>query len=183
VDLGFDLGPGREIDAHSMPNEMRGDGPYPHVDVERIFDFALAGLADFQRRAPIDALSFTTHGAAAALLRGEGLALPVLDYEFPGPDALAADYDRLRPDFAETFSPRLPLGLNLGAQLYWQSVEFAAEFERVERIVTYPQYWAWRFAGIAATEVSSLAAQSDLWNPQARKLSSLAMRQGWDRKL
>ena len=35
--------------------------------------------------------------------------------------ALAADYDAVRPPFAETGTPRLPIGLNLGAQLFWQA--------------------------------------------------------------
>ena len=55
------------------------------------------------------------HGATVALVDHDGLVLPVLDYEFSGPDALAADYDRLRPDFAVTGSPRMPGGLNIGA--------------------------------------------------------------------
>lgn len=69
--------------------------------------------------------------------------MPVLDYEFDGPDSLADLYDQIRPDFAETFSPRLPLGLNLGAQLFWQARTFPAAFSRADRLVTDPQYWAW----------------------------------------
>ena len=58
------------------------------------------------------------------------LALPVLDYEHDGPDALAADYDAVRPPFAETGTPRLPVGLNLGAQLFWQARTFPDDFAR-----------------------------------------------------
>ena len=46
------------------------------------------------------------------------LVMPILDYEHDGPDRLAADYDAVRPPFAETGTPRLPIGLNLGAQLF-----------------------------------------------------------------
>ena len=52
------------------------------------------------------------------------LALPVLDYEHDGPESWRADYDAVRPPFAETGTPRLPVGLNLGAQLFWQQRRF-----------------------------------------------------------
>ena len=73
----------------------------------------------------------TTHGATCALLDAHGdLALPVLDYEHDGPDTLAAEYDAVRPPFAETGSPRLPAGLNLGAQIFWQQRRFPDAFAR-----------------------------------------------------
>jgi sugar (pentulose or hexulose) kinase len=176
----FDLEASQELAARIMPNQVRGDGPYPHFDVDGIFDFALDALAELARIAPIDAISITTHGASAALLGGEGLALPVLDYEHDGPDALAVAYDEIRPSFAETCSPRLPHGLNLGAQLHWQAQSFPEQFAKVDRIVTYPQYWAWRLCGVVATEVTSLGCHTDLWNPRERRASSLASRLGWD---
>ncbi len=50
------------------------------------------------------------------------LALPVLDYEFDGPDRLCRrPMTRCARPFAETGTPRLPVGLNLGAQLFWQA--------------------------------------------------------------
>ena len=177
----FDLQASQEIAARTMPNDVRKDGPYPHFKVDRIFDFAMDSLAELARHAPIDAVSITTHGASAALLGADGLALPVLDYEHDGPNQVAESYDRVRPSFAETFSPRLPNGLNLGAQLFWQAQSFPDQFARVERIVTYPQYWAWRFTGVAATEVTSLGCHTDLWNPRDRRMSTLVARLGWDR--
>ena len=179
----FDLQEDCEIAARTMPNEVRKDGPYTHFDVDRIFDFALDALADLATRSPVDAVSITTHGASAALLNGDDLALPVLDYEHDGPDTLAAAYDRVRPAFAETCSPRLPIGLNLGAQLHWQAQTFPDRFARADRIVTYPQYWAWRLCGVAATEVTSLGCHTDLWNPKERHFSSLVTRLGWDRMM
>ncbi|HVR66768.1 MAG TPA: carbohydrate kinase [Verrucomicrobiae bacterium] len=169
----FDLQEGRETAARVMPNEVRSDGPYPHFDVDRIFDFALGAMAELARYQPVNAVSITTHGAAAALLAGSGLALPVLDYEFAGPDTLASLYDQMRPEFAETFSPRLPLGLNLGAQLFWQARTCPAAFSKADRLVTYPQYWAWRLTGISATEVTSLGCHTDLWNPRRQGFSKL----------
>src|SRR5262245_18066643 len=85
----FDLQAGQELSTLTMPNRTRSDRPYPHFDVDQIFAFALDALADLARQSPLDAISMTTHGASAALLGEDGLALPVLDYEHDGPDGVS----------------------------------------------------------------------------------------------
>jgi sugar (pentulose or hexulose) kinase len=103
----------------------------------------------------------------------------VLDYEHAGPEELAADYAALADDFADSFSPPLPLGLNLGRQIFWQSRRFPEEFARVTDILTYPQYWAWRLCGVKASEVTSFGCHTDLWRPREGRLSGLVERAGW----
>ena len=160
------------------PNTVRPDGIYTHHDAAMLWDFLLKGLALAR---DVSAISVTTHGASAALVDGSGnLALPILDYEHPGPDSLGPDYDALRPPFAETGSPRLPLGLNLGAQLYWQSRAFPADFARVRHILTLPQYWSFLLSGVAASEYTSLGCHTDLWNPVEGRFSSLVGKLGWE---
>ncbi len=171
----------------TLSNPAKNDGPYPHLDVPRLWDFVCDALGGLNREAAIDAISITGHGSAGAFITGDpdgdGLALPILDYEYPGPDELAAEYDRVRPDFSESLSPRLPCGLNLGAQIFWQERRFPEPFEAATAYLTYPQYWAWRLSGVAATEMCSLGAHSDMWNPRALHWSSLVTRLGWERKL
>ncbi len=175
----LDAAQGDEIWARRVPNAVRRDGPYPHADVVAIEAFLLDALADAAAAVGIDAVSITTHGATGALIGPDGLVLPVLDYEHDGPDALADEYARIRPAFAETFSPRLPGGLNLGAQLFWQARRFPDAFGRATAFLTYPQYWAWRLTGTAATEPTSLGCHTDLWAPEARGFSTLVDRMGW----
>lgn len=172
-----------ERDVRKVPNHVLGDGPYPHFDTEALWGFILDGLTALSANNRIDAISITTHGVAAALLDEAGeLVLPVLDYEHDGPQRMAASYDALRPPFAETGTPRLPVGLNLGAQFWWQSQAFPEAFARVRTILTYPQYWTWRLTGTAAAEVTSLGCHTDLWSPAARDYSSMVDALGW-RKL
>src|SRR6185295_16781485 len=76
-----DLASGKVVAMRTMPNVVLRDGPYPHFDVERIWGWVLAGLAEFAAEAPVAAISTTTHACAFALLGRDGLALPVLDYE------------------------------------------------------------------------------------------------------
>ena len=169
-----------EIAVTKRPNAVLQGPPYPHYDVEGLWQFILDGLKRFQAEFGVDAISITTHGASAVLLDADGqLAAPALDYEFDGPDTLAADYDAIRPPFAETGSARLPLGLNLGAQLYWQFRTFPDLRAKTQVILTYPQYWAFRLSGVAVNEVTSLGCHTDLWMPEEGKYSSLVAREGW----
>jgi len=169
-----------EVALRRMKNAPLRQAPYPHHDVEALWTFILNSLAALNREQRIDAISITTHGATGVLVSTSGdLALPVLDYEFDGPDRLAADYDAIRPPFAETGTPRLPLGLNLGAQFFWQQKRFPAEFAKAVAMLMYPQYWALRLTGIAANEVTSLGCHTDLWDPWDADFSSLVDHMGW----
>jgi sugar (pentulose or hexulose) kinase len=179
----FDMATGREHDVATCPNTVLREGLYPHHDIERMWEFMLDALGRIQAETPIDAISITAHGASITLVDAEGnLAMPMLDYEHDGPDLLSAEYDAVRPPFAETGSPRLVCGLNVGAQLYWQMKTFPEQFARVASIVPYPQFWALRLTGVVATEMTSIGAHTDLWNPWTKDYTSLVDAMGW-RKL
>ncbi|MBR9765350.1 MAG: carbohydrate kinase [Rhodobacteraceae bacterium] len=163
-----------EIAVVTRPNTVRPGPPYPHFDLEGHWEFFLTHLRAFHESHGIDGISITTHGAAAVLLdAGGGLACPMLDYEHSGPDDLAQAYDALRPPFAQTGAARLPMGLNLGAQLHWLLETQPGLRERLAHVVTYPQYWGYRLTGRFATDVSSLGCHTDLWNPWEGRLSDL----------
>lgn len=175
-----DAGTLTEIAVLTRPNAVLQGPPYPHFDLEGHWAFFVAGLAAFHRDHGIDAISVTTHGAAAVLLDAKGgLAAPMLDYEHDLPDT---GYDDIRPEFAITGSPRLPLGLNLGAQLHWllRDRDLA---DRTAHVLTYPQYWVWRLTGKRATDVTSLGCHTDLWNPWEGQFSPLVDTLGLTHKL
>lgn len=176
----FDVVEGRESHVHSTANTVLKDGPYPHYDIEGLWNFFLDGLRNISAEERIDAVAITAHGASITLVDADGnLALPMLDYEFDGPDTLKAEYDAVRPPFSETGSPRLVCGLNVGAQLFWQAKTFPEAFARVTSIIPYPQYWAMRLTGVRASEPTSIGSHTDLWNPYAKGYSSLVNRMGW----
>ena len=172
-----------EIAVRKIPNHILQDGPYPHFDIEALWQFILLGLREFQTQHGVDAISVTTHGACAALIDDGGkLALPVLDYEYDGYGDVTAEYDAQRPDFSETGSPHLPLGLNLAKQFFWLQKQYPQDFACVKNILMYPQYWAYRLTGIASNEVTSLGCHTDLWAHGRKDYSSLVDKMGW-RKL
>lgn len=173
-----------EIAVVTRPNTVIDAPPWPHFDIEGHWTFLLEALAGFHADHGIAEISITTHGASITLIDANGdLAAPMLDYEHKGPDDLAAEYDAIRPPFSETGSARLSMGLNVGAQLYWQFKTDPSLAARTARVLTYPQFWAFRLTGIAATEVTSLGCHTDLWNPHAKTPSSLAAKLGIDQKL
>lgn len=161
-------------------NEIATDGPYPHHNVDALWQWMLASFRAFAKLAHVGAIVPVTHGATAALVGDDGLVLPVLDYEFALPAAFDADYAAMRPAFAGTCSPALPAGLNLGKQLAWLASAFPARFAQARHILMYPQYWAWRLSGVAAGEVTSLGCHTDMWQPAAGRYSALVEHMGWN---
>jgi L-fuculokinase len=165
--------------SRQAPNALRTGEPYPHCDTEHLWRWLMAALADLGERFLIEAIVPTSYGAAAALVGDAGLVLPIMDCEAEPPAAIAAAYAEVAPWFDECCCAIGPAGRTLGRQLFWQSRHYPEEFARARWILPLPQYWAWGLCGVPATEVSSLGARTQLWNPRARQFSSLVEREGW----
>ena len=178
----FDLVTQQEVTQLSIANKILSSDLYPSYNVQALWQFIVDGLVSLSAKHRIDAITITTHGACAALLDESGhLALPILDYEYDGPQSTAHEYDSLRPAFSETGSPRLPNGLNLGAQLFWQAQLFPHHFAKVRRVVTYPQYWAYLLCGVLANEATSLGCHTDLWAYNKNDYSTFVSHMNWQR--
>jgi len=169
-----------EVQVLKQPAVVIYDEQYPHHDHKAIEVFLIDALQSLVSIYPIDALTVTTHGATAALVSQSGeLALPVLDYEFTGIDEIRDEYETLRPSFVETGSPSLPGGLNMGAQLFWQQKKYPKSFTQISSILTWPQYWIYRFTGERYNDVTSLGCHTDLYAPRQRQYSKLVHEQHW----
>lgn len=164
-------------------NTVLPSAPYPHFDVDRLFAWLCQALGEALAALPVERLVCTTHGAAGALVAGDRLVLPVMDYEWAGPPGLGPTYEGLRDPFIATLSPSLPAGLNLARQVFWQSSQWPDAYAAADGFLPYPQYWAWRLSGERAAELSSLGSHTDLWRPLESKPSALAVHLGVDRRL
>jgi sugar (pentulose or hexulose) kinase len=151
------------------------------LDVEGIEAWMASTLTSFARQKPIRAIVPVAHGASGVILEPDGSWIAPLDYEAPLPDDLREQYVASRDPFAETGSPALPGGLNFGAQLHWLEAILPEAIQK-GMIVNWPQFWAWRLSGVAATEVTSLGTHTDLWRPFEGRPSRLAERRGWARR-
>ena len=171
---------GRVGETRARANAIRRVGKVRRLDADAIESWLVATLAEFAATADIEAIVPVAHGAAAALIVDDRLAAPVLDYESKLPAAIAAAYQALRDPFERTLSPLLPMGLNLGAQLFWQETLCGALWPARAGVLPWPQYWAWRLCGVKASEVTSLGCHTDLWYPREKDYSDLAKNRGWD---
>ena len=170
---------GRHLSVRSAPNEVRRGDLYRSCDTEHIWRWMMAALADLGERFAIQAIVPTSYGSTAALIDATELVLPILEYATDPPPELAAAYVDIAPWFEECYCPVNPASVTLGHQLFWLSREFPEAFARARWILPFAQYWAWGLAGVPACEVTSLGAQTQLWNPRERAFSSLVEQQGW----
>lgn len=169
-----------EVAVVTQPNQVLPSPPYPHFDVDNIYLFIISSLSKYATEFDIKAISVTTHGACCVLIGDDGeLVTPVMDYEFEGLESTSASYDKVRPEFRETGSPKLPVGLNLGAQIFWIFDNFPEIKTQTKQIVTYAQYWSFRLTGILKNEFTSLGCHTDLWDPYNAKYSSMVHELGW----
>ncbi len=164
-----------------MPNSSLPGPPYPHADIEKIWDFLGDSLREATKNFKIEKLIPTTHGASGAAMNEQGLVLSIMDYEFTNCEDINPRYEPLRDPFTQTYSPKMPAGLNVGRQLAWQKWNFADEFAKVTKIVGYPQYWVWRLCGQFAYDICSIGAHTDLWLPGESKPSKLAETLSFDK--
>lgn len=172
---------GQVVWSAQRPSHTIRRGAIGELDIGAVETWLLQQLAAAPERARIADIVPVAHGAAAVLLDATGDALLAPDYEDTAFERTHAAYAAERDPFAVTLSPRLPGGLNLGAQLHFIESEMPALWRRVAHIVPLAQYFAWRLCGVPASEVTSLGAHTDLWAPRGRGYSPLARRRGWDR--
>ncbi|MEL6234160.1 MAG: FGGY family carbohydrate kinase [Pseudomonadota bacterium] len=172
---------GRLRAERKRPTPTSTSGPYPAEDVEALLPFIIDALAEFAQRFDIATIIPVAHGAAGALVGRAGLVRPVIDYEHSANPALNAAYDARRPPFEETGSPPLPAMLNLGRQLFMLAEEHPDAVAQATAFLALPQYWAWVLSGELASEITSLGAHTDLWDPWNSTTSTLVTRQGWAR--
>lgn len=170
------------LERRVRPNATLERGRYKTLDVAGIDAWLEETLRDYARRAVISTLIPVAHGAGAALVRGGELFAPPMDYEQEIPPGVRAAYDAERDAFTDTGSPALPQGLNLGAQLYYLE-SLTGPWPEDLQILPWPQYWAWRLSGVAASEITSLGCHSDLWLPRAERPSRMSRRLGWAARL
>jgi len=173
---------GALIERRVRPNERVNAGSYAALDAAGIEAWVSEALRYFAKLADVGAIVPVGHGAGAAIIRDGRLACPPLDYEEAMPPPLRAAYDVERDAFAQTGSPLLPDGLNLGAQLF-RLEHLDPALAHGTLILPWAQYWSWLLSGVAASEVTSLGCHTDLWNPLTASPSKLAERRGWAERL
>jgi sugar (pentulose or hexulose) kinase len=174
---------GTILAARTTPTPTRPGPPYRHADLDAVERWLIEGLGAFGEKRAIAAVVATGHGSAGVLVDGEGPVLPMLDYEETVPPGIDAEYRRVMPGYGEAGSGILGGATHLARQLHWLEACWPGAVARARHLLPLPQYWAWRLSGVAALELTSLGAQSHLWDARERRFTNLVAARGWNRLL
>ncbi|KQT52659.1 carbohydrate kinase [Aureimonas sp. Leaf454] len=172
---------GLALEHVSAPNRTIAGPPYRHHDLAGLEDWLLEGLRDLGRRHDIAAIVSAAHGSGGVLVGETGPALPMVDYEQDVPSEVQADYVRAVGSYRERGSAVMLGAAHLARQMLWMERHRPDDFAKAKAFLATPQYWAFRLSGVAAGEVTSLAAQSHLWSPADARPTRLVASRGWER--
>ncbi|MFN0194658.1 MAG: FGGY family carbohydrate kinase [Aestuariivirga sp.] len=178
---------GSVLQTIATPNVVHDGPPWRHNDLAGISDWALLELAGLCREHPIRHVIATGYGSSGVLVRNDpgepsgGVALPMIDYEQPLPDDVAAAYPAEAGTFLDRGSAIMQASTHQARQLLWMEMREPAALAVAQWFLGLPQYWAWHFSGVARSEFSTLGAQSHLWNVVDRRFSPIVARHGWQR--
>jgi sugar (pentulose or hexulose) kinase len=172
---------GEPIDSRSCANDWTIPMSYRAIDIGAVEEWFIEQLRTLGSRHPIGAIIATGHGCGAILVDDTGPVLPMMDYESPTPSWLDEIYAGEAPSYSEVFCDGGTGAMRLAKQLIWQAEEFPAEFARAKHYLMIPQYFGWRLGGRPATEISTVAAQGQLWAPLAQRFATIVQRRHWTR--
>jgi sugar (pentulose or hexulose) kinase len=187
VDVGYTntktilFSPDLKIVAERKIASVHREGPdYKIIDAEPVFSFLRTALVELDAILPVDVIVPSAHGACVAMLDADGsLAMPVMDYASQPPSEIIAAYKKIEPPFNEVYCTLLPMALTHGLQLYWQHHINPLKFSEVTTILPWIQFIAFGLSGVLASEISSMACQSQLIDVNTTQASTLAVSQGW----
>lgn len=174
---------GRIVELLSTPNTVRSGPPWQHHDLEGLSDWVFSSLAQLARRHPTRTIVTSGHGVGGVLVGGDPddlSILPMIDYEQDLPDRIRDGYVPLAGSFFDRGSNIMLKASHNARQMYWMQQAEPERFASGRWYLGLPQYWAWRFCGVAASELSMLGAQSHLWNVIERRWSPIVRSQRWE---
>lgn len=175
-------GSGKLLAERKVASQNQDGPPYRHLDPAPVIALCESALPELDAILPVDVIVPSGHGAAAACLAADGsLAVPLMDYTAEPPLDIVSEYAAIEPPFAEAGSPRLPMALTHGLQLYWQSRLLPEDFARVTTIIPWMQYVAVLLGGEPVTEVSAMSCQSHLVDVRTGEASSFIRHMGWQK--
>ncbi|MDA8249690.1 MAG: FGGY family carbohydrate kinase [Rhodospirillales bacterium] len=174
---------GTVLETLGTPNVVLPAPPYRHHDVIALEEWLLGALAELGRRHAIATLVPVGHGSAGVLVDEAEPVLPMIDYEDEPPAAVTARYRALAGDFRTRGSPIMLGASHVARQMLWLQTGWPGAFARARHFLALPQYWAWRLCGVAASEATTLGAQSHLWSPRDGAWSPIVAARKWQRLL
>ncbi len=156
-------------DEQMFPEAMDEEG-FGCDDMAKIETWMKDCISDVIQRGTyhIAAVNFTTYGASLMYIDTMGRALtPVYNYLKPMPPEVLAgfyeSYGGLEEFCRNTASPCLGM-LNSGLQVLWLKRSKPEVYARVDTVLHFPQYLAFRFSGSKVSEFTSIGCHTAMWD-------------------
>ena len=177
---------GNIIETLSVANPVLPGPPWRHHDLNALSEWVFSSLSALSKRHLLSTIVTTGHGSGGALVGsdcedGNGAVLPMIDYEQSLPQEIRDSYAPLSGSFFDRGSAMMLASTHQARQMYWMQRAMPETFDRARWYLGIPQYWAWRFSGVAVSEISFLGAQSHLWNVVEQRWSPIVETMGWQR--
>lgn len=178
---------GQVIEQQVTPNDVRPGPPWRHHDLAGLNEWLFEALPRLCDRHPIRHFIASGHGSGGVLVSADpdsadcGALLPMIDYEQPLPKGIVDDYAELAGSFEDRGSIIMQSSTHQARQALWMARAEPERFAQARWYLGLPQYWAWRLSGVAASEVSFQAAQSQMWNVVEQRFSPIVAAHGWER--
>ncbi len=140
-------------------------------------------LKEFTGHYDIRALSVTTHGATAmAIKKGGSLAVPPVAYTTEAGEGFRKNFYEMFGDPValqkETATAEIGSLVNVAKKVFFWKTHYPEEFESIQTILNYPQYWGYVFTGKTGAEPTYTGCHTYLYDFTAKKYSSVAQKLG-----
>jgi sugar (pentulose or hexulose) kinase len=145
----------------SVPNEVKSGPLWRHHDLEGLSEWVFGALRQLCGRHQLQTIVTSGHGAGGVLVGDdpdELSILPMIDYEQDLPEPIRDGYVPLAGSFYDRGSAIMLKVAHHARQMYWMQQAEPRAFATGRWYLGLPQYWAWRFCGVPASEISMLSA-------------------------
>ena len=180
---------GNIFETISIPNETCEGKPWKYHNLKKSNIWVLENLSHFSKKYNLKHFISAGHGSGIVLvgehcdMNEDGTTLPMIDYEQTIPIDIDKSYEKLCGDFYDRGSKIMGSASHAARQMFWAEAVEPDKFNNSKWVLGVAQYWAWRLSGVAASEVTTLGAQSHLWNTLGKKWSKIVKKKNWKRLL
>ncbi len=156
------------------------------IEIDKIFQLIIKKIKIISKKFKINKIIFTAHASTFVLNLNDNknIYLPVIDYENTFDKKFEKNYLKYQKcKFSETLTPNLPRGLVISKAIFYNINKMKKKFYKIQNIIFYPQYFAWKLTGVKASEITYLGCHSDLWSFKKKKFSTFVYKNNLEKKI
>ncbi len=115
------------------------------LDIKILWKSILNQLKYISQLFFVHQITTVTHGATFVVLKNNKLLYPILDYETKIPVKIEKEYDCIRDNLENSYSPKLPNGLNVGKQIFFYCKKYYLPKQKKYKIIFFSSVFRFPF--------------------------------------